>query len=309
MDIKRPLTIALFAVVGVSSCGGSDSSTQTSTTTGLVTEEPSTTVSVASLQHVFEVDHFAAGAIIGDPITEECTLSEGAVTTCVRVTIAGYPAGYDVGPFCPETITASADEAGIWFDGNGVYDLDGSFISNLAQFYGDPEWKMYDEEGNVNVTDTLEAFEGAARPDVNPQYQNYCVEGRLEWLDGGVPVQTTVVIPVQPVMASSTSSSHPGNFGITLDGVVIAESAPVDAILGAHTIAVFDDCGGHFNPAAGYHLHGAMGCGHLETDLGDGETGLFGYAIDGFPIHMPFEGEMLAAANLDECTGHSTASS
>ena len=292
-----------FACIAIlaAGCGGPQSS-DTSTTSD---ETSSVTTAI---QHAFEADHFSSGAIVGDVATESCTLGGGTVTTCARVTVAGYPSSYKVGPFCPDTITTLADDAGIWFDGTGVYDLDGNFIANLAEFYDDSEWHMYDSEGNVNVTDTEAAFNGAARPDVDPEYQNHCVEGRLEWLTGGVPVETTILIPVQPVKAANASSAHPGNFGVTLDGVVIAESAPVSAILGAHTIASFDDCGGHYNPAAGYHLHGAMGCGQLEGDDTDGETPMFGYAIDGFPIHLPLEGDALAAAGLDECNGHSTAS-
>ena len=88
----------------------------------------------------------------------------------------------------------------------------------------------------------------------------------------------------------------------------MAESAPVDAILGAHTIAAFDDCGGHYNPVAGYHLHGATGCGHLEGDTAGGETKMFGYAADGYPIHLPLDDAAAKAAGLDACNGHSTAS-
>ena len=50
------------------------------------------------------------------------------------------------------------------------------------------------------------------------------------------------------------------------------------------------------------------GCGHLEGDDIDGETKMFGYAADGYPIHLPLAGDALTAAVLDECNGHSTAS-
>ncbi len=300
MRILRHLILAGAVVMLVAAgCGGSGSSSS-ATTTAQNGDSGSTN------QHVFEADHFASGAIVGDVTTEDCTLSGGTKTQCVRVTIAGYPSSYKVGPFCPETITTPSNDAGIWFDGKGVYDLSGNFIANLAEFYGDDQWHMYDSDGKVKITDTKEAFDGAARPNVDPAYQNHCVEGRLEWLTGGVPVQTTVLIPVRPVKSKSASSAHPGNFGITFDGVVIAEAAPVNAILGAHTIASFDDCGGHFNPAAGYHLHGAMGCGHLEDEPAEDDSAMFGFAIDGYPIHLPLQGDALASADLDECNGHST---
>lgn len=279
--------------------GGCGSSSTSSTTT-------STAATTTDGQHKFEIDHFAEGAITGDVVTADCTLNGGSASTCATFTIAGTPATYSAGPFCPDTITTAADQAGIWFDGNGTYDLTGSFIKNLSTFYNDSEWHMYDDLGKVNVTDTQEAFLGAARPDVEPRYQNYCVEGRAEWVNNGEPITKTVVIPTKPVLSSKTSVAYRGDWGITLDGIVIANSAPVSAILGAHTIASFDDCGGHFNNVEGYHMHGVTGCGTLDDDHLPNETAMFGFAMDGFPIHLPLTGDDLAAANLDECGGHST---
>ena len=57
---------------------------------------------------------------------------------------------------------------------------------------------MYDEDGNVLVTETQEEFEAAARPDVDPALKNHCVEGKLEWLDGGEPITSEVLIPTDP---------------------------------------------------------------------------------------------------------------
>ena len=33
---------------------------------------------------------------------------------------------------------------------------------------------------------------------------------------------------------------------------------------------------------------------------------MFGYAADGYPIHLPLTGAALTAAHLDQCNGHST---
>jgi len=300
MSRRLLLCVCACVAVLVAGCGSSQSS-------GSTTSASPTGSASESNQHVFEADHFAADALVGAVVTEDCTLSGGTKTTCASVTIAGYPSTYEVGPFCPTTITTPASAAGIWFDGTAVYDLSGTFIKNLATLYNDSEWHLYDADGKVKVTDTQEAFNGAARPDVDPQFQNHCVEGRLAWLPDGKAIQTTMLIPTTPVRAAAPSSAHPGNFGVTLDGVVIAESAPVDAILGAHTIASFDDCGGHFNPVAGYHLHGVTGCGKLEADAATGETAMFGYAADGYPIHLPLSEADVAAAHLDQCNGHTTA--
>ena len=250
---------------------------------------------------------FFDGALEEDIVTQDCTLSDGTETICYAITIAGYPANYDVGPFCPETTAATAEEGGIWFDGNAVYNIDGDFILSLDEIYNDPNWKLYDDDGNVNVTDTQEEFEAAAQPDVDPALQNHCVEGRIEWLENGEPVPTTVLIPTTPVVADSPTAG--GNWGVTLNGVIIAASAPVDAILGAYTIAAFDDCGGHINPVDGYHLHGARDCSEVG-EAAEGETPIFAYAMDGYPVHSPLDtGTDVgaeAAAELDECNGHET---
>ena len=87
---------------------------------------------------------------------------------------------------------------------------------------------------------------------------------------------------------------------------MIAASAPVDAILGAYTIAAFDDCGAHFNPTEGYHLHGAVGCSEVG-EAAEGETPMFGYALDGYPLRSPYADDAEeTAAGLDECNGHTT---
>ncbi len=249
-----------------------------------------------------DLAQFFDGAIVDSSIVS-CTLSDGSASTCRSITIAGFPLNHDVGPFCPPTITSSAEDGGLWFDGNAVYDIDGPFIAGLATLYGDDYWKLYDDNGNVRITDTPEAFNAAARPDVDPDYQNTCVEGRMEWLDNGEPVTSTVLIPTTPVLANSPERAF-GNLGITLNGVIVAASAPVDAILGAYTIAAFDDCGGHINPFEGYHLHGARGCSEVG-EAEPGETPIFAYAMDGFPIHSPLEGGSMASG-LDECQGHTS---
>ena len=271
-----------------------------------VTAAPDGSTLTSSTADGLDVSLFFDGALAEEVTTEDCTLSGGAASTCFRITVAGYPASHDVGPFCPDTITDTADAGGIWFDGNGTYDLDGQFFVDLPTLYSDDAWKMYDEDGNILVTETAEEFAAAARPDVDPALANHCIEGRLEWLENGEAITTTVLIPTVPVAAASPAASQ-GNLGITLDGVVIAASAPVDAILSAYTIAAFDDCGAHFNPVDGYHMHGAVGCSEIGQ-AAEGDTPMFGYAMDGYPVHSPLDEADVAAADLDDCNGHTTAS-
>ena len=247
-----------------------------------------------------DISLFFDGALAEEVSTEPCTLSDGTETTCYRITVVGLPVDHPVGPFCPPTTSSTAAEGGIWFDGVGLYDLDGEFIQGLAALYNDDNWLLYDEDGHVNITDTPEAFDGAARPNVAPEYQNHCVEGRLAWLPGGQPVTTTVLIPTSPVVADAPAFNE-RILGITLNGARIDGSAPVRDILGAYTIAAFDDCGGHFNPNVGYHVHASMGCSGIEVE-GHGQH--FGYALDGYAIFTALAEDEAATSGLDQCGGH-----
>ena len=291
-----PLFIALLVGIG----GGyalyatQDTAEETATTEASQTEAHTHTATEVT---------FVDGALTEEMTEVECTLSDGTETICNEVTIAGFPADAEIGPFCPATITTGADEAGIWLDGENLYDLDGSFITSLADIYEDQNWKLYNEDGTVNITDTQEAFEAAAQPNVAEEYNNYCVEGRIEWLDGGEPIESTYLIPHTP-QNTGVATTVPGKVGVTLNGVIIDPSAPVSAILAAYTIAAFDDCGGHVNPVEGYHIHAATGCSEVG-DAVDGETKAFAIAMDGFMIHSPYE-EGEEASDLDECNGHTT---
>ncbi len=288
------LAVPMAAVLLLASCGNSESGSGVSTTS-----PASTSATTAGLDTALFLD----GALADEPTTEDCTLSDGTESTCYSITVSGYPVDHEVGPFCPDTITSSAEDGGIWLDGENLYDLDGAFIERLAEIYGDDTWQMYDEDGNVYVTETQAEFEAAARPDVDPDLQNHCVEGKLEWLENGEPIQSTVLIPTTPVAAEQSSTPR-AILGVTLDGVRIDASAPVDAILSAYTIAAFDDCGGHFNPFEGYHMHGAVGCSEVG-EAADNDTAQFGYALDGYAVHSPFE-EGTAPDDLDACNGHTT---
>lgn len=256
-----------------------------------------------------DVSKFKSGSLL-NPITEvDCTLSDNTKTTCYKVTVTGTPVDTKIGPFCPETTTTSAVDAGIWLDGSKVYDVDGKFILDLSTIYGDAKWKLYRDDGSVNVTDTKEAFQGAAKPDVEEAYKYHCVEGKYEWTQTGTAVPITALIPKNPVAASSSTTTQGLDLGVTLNGLVIGASAPLDAILGAYTIAAFDDCGGHFNPIEGYHLHAYTDCQGStygsQIEDPNAETKVVGYAMDGVAVFAPLAHD--STIKLDECNGRSTA--
>jgi len=249
-----------------------------------------------------DINQFIDGALLQDATIVDCTLSDGVETTCYELAIQGTPAGdAEIGPFCPENITTGADEAGIWFDGGGqVYDVDGEFIVNLPNLYGDQNWNLYDADtGLVKVTTTQAACEGAAQPNVEEQYRNMCVECSIDYYGGGI--SQTVLIPVTPVLAEAPGAIS-GDVGIAINGVVLAAPAPVADILSHYTIAAFDDCGGHVNPNAGYHYHASTDC-NSPAEQADGHAPLMGYAMDGYAIYAHLDADGNEHTDLDECRG------
>ena len=307
------LLLALTSACGSGGSSSGDSSSATETgdadmDSGTETEtetEPDTGGGTSVTAAVgMDVDQFETGALVAAVTTVSCTLSAGTRTTCYQLEIAGEPAARELGPFCPTSIYSDADEGGIWFDGSGdLWDVDGEFITNLANIYGDSNWLLYDvASGDVNVTDTQTACEAAARPNVDPRYQNHCVQCSLDYYGGGVT--QTILIPTTPVPLDSPAAIANGDLGIALDGVILAPPAPVQAILGAYTIAAFDDCGGHVNPVEGYHYHASVGCAQQAFET-DGHAGLMAYALDGYGIYGMLDSDGSEATDLDVCRGHS----
>jgi YHYH protein len=205
-----------------------------------------------------------------------------------------------MGPWCPTNVKNGKDKGGIWFKYGNVYDVDGSFISSLANFYSDPNWKLVNDDGSIRVTKTKAAFEAAARPDVDPKYNNYCVEGRPEWITVKEIVYT---IPVTPIYQKTATRLGRSGIGVAFNGVKFDAPAPLDAILSAHTLAPFDDNGGHINPHTGYHYHAATGKTKAIAQA-DKHAPMIGYALDGFGIFALLDQDQKEPTGLDESRGH-----
>jgi len=203
---------------------------------------------------------FDDGVIIGEPKIVDCTLSGGTKTNCLSITVKSNLTEDEMGPWCPRNIADGPDVSGIWLDEGQTYDADGSFVENLATFYDDAEWQLFDPDtGAVRVTDNRIACEAAAKPDVEAEYNNYCVECQTSYLDE--EVVTTYVLPLHPVdLETPAEIGFASGIGVAFNGVNFDPPAPAAFILDAHTIAPFDDCGGHVNPHTGYHYHAAAGC-------------------------------------------------
>ncbi|WP_378943054.1 YHYH protein [Paracoccus sp. R86501] len=247
-------------------------------------------------------DFFVKADIISGPTVVDCTLSGGSQNSCFSITVKPSPKDYTPGPWCPTNVSDGADKGGIWFLDGKVEDVNGAFITRLADIYGDAEWQLFDKaSGDIRFTGTLEACEAAARPDVDPEYQNYCVQCLPEYLPDDASV--TYVIPMAPVMLDEPAQTTRAGSGIAYNGVRLDGPAPVEAILAAHTIAPFDDCGGHVNIHVGYHYHAVTTCLEdapastaITADFGP----QIGIAMDGLPI-MQHNEEI--ADKLDVCNG------
>lgn len=243
-------------------------------------------------------------------ITEvACTLSDGTSTTCYQIVATSTPTDHQMGPWCPGNIADGPDSGGIWLENGEVYDVDGEFIQNMATFYGDNTWKMYDSNGDIYTTDTETDCANAANPNVGAAYQNFCVECLPSYVAN---LTQTYLIPTTPVkqdnpvsfaMGGPGGGNGPSVRGVAFNGVRFDAAAPTDAILGAYTLAPFDDAGGHINLNAGYHYHAVTG---LTTQIAqtDGHAAMIGYALDGHGMYEQLDENGEEPTDLDDCRGH-----
>ncbi|MFD2916145.1 YHYH protein [Psychroserpens luteus] len=243
---------------------------------------------------------FIKESMLEDITKEERTLSNGTKALCYIITTASLPYEHSMGPWCPTHIEDGKDKGGIWFKDGKVYDVDGHFIANLKEFYSDDEWALFREDGSVKVTKTQEECEGAAKPDVDEEYQNYCVECLPDYYREKV---STYVIPVKPMYLENSNALGRDGIGIAFNGVNFEAPAPTHAILAAHTLAPLDDAGGHVNPHAGYHYHAVTGS-TKEIEQKDVHAAMVGYAMDGFGIYAHKDKNGDIYNDLDDCNGH-----
>lgn len=247
----------------------------------------------------------------GQTITKvNCTLYDGTETECYQIVSSSTPSDHNMGPWCPDNISDGADKGGIWLENGEVYDVDGAFIQNMATFYSDSKWQMYDSNGDIYTTETESECADAANPNVGPEYENFCVECLPAYVAN---ITQTYLIPVTPVKATGAiqfggmgppgqANTGPSVRGIAFNGVRFDAAAPTDAILGAYTLAPFDDAGGHINLVAGYHYHAATGVS-TEIAQSDGHAPMIGYAIDGHGLYAYLDEAGNEPTDLDECRG------
>lgn len=109
--------------------------------------------------------------------------------------------------------------------------------------------------------------------------------------------------PGRPDRSGEAGGGIPSSRGIALNGVEFSAPAPVNNILGAYTIAPFDDAGGHINVHQGYHYHLATGVSY-SVKQADGHAPLIGYAMDGHGIYGRLDEAGNEPSDLDDCRGH-----
>lgn len=293
-------SIFLFAFIAtLSSCSNSDDST-----TDDEMDDDTLVVNVSS-------SNFTGVTITTVP----CTLSDGTSTDCYQIVTTSLATDHNMGPWCPDNISDDASAGGIWLEGGEVYNVDGAFVENMAAFYSDDTWRMYDANGDIYITDTEADCIAAANPDVGDEYENYCVECIPSYI---TDLTTTWEIPITPVLQTSTytfatgpggpgSVSGPSTRGIALNGIEFSAPAPVSNILGAYTLAPFDDAGGHINVHQGYHYHAATQdiTNRHTIEQSDTHSALIGYALDGHGIYERLDANGDEPTDLDTCRGHS----
>ena len=135
--------LLVFIVIISSACNkSSNDSTVTSST-------PTSEDSV-----VIEVDPtYFLGAGLIEPITKVSqSLADGSSVMCYKIVSNNTPSDHVQGPWCPTNINDGIDKGGIWFEGGKLYDVDGPFIKNLATFYSNTTWNLYNSAtGVINV--------------------------------------------------------------------------------------------------------------------------------------------------------------
>lgn len=285
MKKRLPHIVTLiFLGTFMTACGGGgsdDSSVDTTTTTP---EGVIPTVEV-------NVDLFKANSLATIPMTEDCTLSNGAASTCYRITVTGTPSDHNEGPYCPPNTSSSAEEGGIWFDGSDVYEADGDFFLRLPEIYNDNSWNLHNADGSIRTSSCSDGQTGT------------CVECYVSEFASGQPT-TTVLIPTTPVRRTTVGDLGRDLVGVSLNGVKLEGPAPINQILASYSLGIFDDCAGHVNPFEGYHYHGGNGCSEGAAES-DGHAPAFAYALDGYLIYSMLDTSGNEETDLDSCRGHS----
>lgn len=119
-------------------------------------------------------------------------------------------------------------------------------------------------------------------------------------------------IPLNPVVAASTTEAGLGAIGAAISGAVFFNPYEGDGT----TVALednfevdgapfIDSCNGHpLGTGDTYHYHGIPYCITDVVDTPGEHSTLIGYLLDGFPVYGPNEGDDSPPTDLDDCSSH-----
>jgi YHYH protein len=241
-----------------------------------------------------ELASFSKDAMVKEPTTVDCVLTDGAKSKCAQITVKYKPDSLRIGPFCPATIN---EAGGIWnWDGekSGLYRINGPFLKMLNEM----GYEFYSADGKVHITTNI-----ASRP----AFDHTCMSMKPQ-----TAVTMTILLPMTPKMASEpTELGTVAKVGLALDGVPIFADAP--SVLDTGHMPALDECGGHIDPGGWYHWHAtATDINALyqkkkvsaRCALQQEPSAQFGYAFDGFAMLGTADTDGIVPRNLDACHGH-----
>lgn len=237
-------------------------------------------------------------------------MSDGTTAPCYELVFKSNPV--TDGPYCPETI----DEIG----GVGIYDgnTNPGFQVMKASLWNAMEadgYNIVDDQGNIMITDP-----GAG---TGPPSTSSCLEATPD-----NSIRLTFLIPATPKFAAAVDAINiVENVGVSRDGIPLtghppsATAGPPGAPVGSNPnagIPAIDPCGGHIDPFGYYHLHfgpeeinnvfAAYNISEVScTNFNQSSIAFVGYAKDGFPIYASQDMDSSSPADLDECQGHTAA--
>jgi len=241
-------------------------------------------------------------------------VSIGLLATVVRAELAKVdPTALPVGDNKYSLTTAARDSVflcrangggpgamaqGPWFNGDGTYNS-----KTKVTVDGDVEWPQ--ARVSIVKNGTVRSFSSNDLP-VNHNTGNYPIAPsddayQYDRNPSAITEQDVAYeLPGRPVKGAPRCMG--GQVGVATNGVEIYN--PFDAQLrDANAWEAQDACGGHPNQN-GYHYHSIPACLY-EDESRKKQSGLVGFAFDGFPIYGPRgkDGRLLTNKDLDVCHG------
>ena len=183
---------------------------------------------------------------------------------------------------------------GPWLNRDGTYDMTRKIaVSGAVEHVSELE---------IQVIGGLRVISGNALPDhptgvfpisrVDPAFDFDRNPDRIR------AQRLRIDLPARPEIAAEPTCLPQGVIGVMLTGAVLFNALDASG-RDAKAHEILDRCQGHPQQSGLYHYHGATPC------AGESETGLIGYALDGFGIFAAEEGDKtIHRHELDECGGH-----